>query len=151
MATDSEDAAAIVRPRDLRPRDLEEAIATLFQAFNERDIEGALALVHPDVVFSPVSAAVMREGEPYCGHDGIRSYLADVETHWDELAVRPVQIRAAGRAVVALGQVSGRARMGSFEDLPTKWVFKFEDGLVISGQVFADEDGAIKALGPLTR
>lgn len=102
--------------------------------------------MHPDIVFQPVSAAVMNAGEPYRGHDGIRRYLVDVETHWDELTVEPAQIRAAGDAVVALGRVSGRGRTGSFSDVPTTWVLKFRDGLVVSAQVFSDEQYARAAL-----
>jgi ketosteroid isomerase-like protein len=120
---------------------------SLFDAFNRRDLDAALELVHPEIVFQPVTAAVMSGGEPYCGHDGIRRYFSDVETHWDELVIDPVQIRAAGRAVVALGEASGRARLGSFEDVPTKWVLKFRDGLVVSAQIFSDDAGVREALG----
>jgi len=121
--------------------------ARLFAAFNRRDLADVLELVHPEIVFKPVSAAVIADGEPYCGHDGIRRYLADVETHWLELTVRPVQIRAAGEAVVALGEVTGRGTAGALDRAPTTWVLKFRDRLVIHAQVFSDERLAREALG----
>lgn len=129
------------------PAEMEQAARTLFDAFNRRDLDAALELVHPAIVFEPVSAAVMSAGEPYRGHDGIRRYLLDVENHWDALVVRPVQIRAAGRAVVALGEVSGRGRVGSIDGAQTKWVMKFEDGLVVHAQIFADVGEVVQALG----
>jgi ketosteroid isomerase-like protein len=36
----------------------------LFDAFNRRDIEAALGLLHPDVVFEPVSGAILNDGQP---------------------------------------------------------------------------------------
>jgi ketosteroid isomerase-like protein len=120
------------------PLELESVARRLFDAFNRRDLAAALELVHPEIVFHPVSAAAMKGGEPYVGHDGIRRYIQDVEAHWEQLVVEPVQIRAAGRAVVALGQVSGAGALGRFEDLPTKWVLKFSDGLVVDAKIFAD-------------
>jgi ketosteroid isomerase-like protein len=127
--------------------DGKEVAARLFDAFNNRDQDAVLEMVHSDIVFEPVSAAVMSGGEPYRGHDGIRRYVSDVETYWDELTVRPVQIRAAGQVVVALGMTSGRGMMGSFKDAPTTWVLKFKEGLVIHAQVFSDERNVHDALG----
>jgi ketosteroid isomerase-like protein len=124
----------------------EEVVARLFEAFSRRDLPSALALVHPEVVFQPMTAAVTQAGEPYRGHEGIRRYARDIESHWEELTVIPAQIRAAGRAVVALGLVSGRGAGGSFRDAPTTWVVKFRDGLVAHAQIFSDERHVVNAL-----
>jgi ketosteroid isomerase-like protein len=124
----------------------EEVVASLFEAFSRRDLPGALALVHPEVVFQPMTAAVTRAGEPYRGHEGVRRYAEDIESYWEELVIHPAQIRAAGRAVVALGLVSGRGPAGSFEDAPTTWVVKFRDGLVANAQIFSDERNVVSAL-----
>jgi ketosteroid isomerase-like protein len=119
----------------------------LFDAFNSRDLECALSLLHPDVVFEPVSGAVLNDGEPYRGREGMRRYFADVRAHWRELTVNPVHLREAGDAVVALGHASGSSAVGSLQDAPTTWVFKFDDGLVIHIQIFSDEHLARRALG----
>jgi ketosteroid isomerase-like protein len=124
----------------------EEVLARLFEAFSGRDLPGALDLVHPEVVFQPMTAAVTQAGEPYRGHEGIRRYARDIESHWEELTIKPTQIRAAGQAVVALGLVSGRGAGGSFEDAPTTWVVKFRDGLVVHAQIFSDERHVVSAL-----
>lgn len=127
--------------------DGKQVAARLFDAFNSRNQDALLEMVHPDIVFEPVSAAVMSGGEPYRGYEGIRRYVSDVETYWEQLIVHPVQIRAAGQVVVALGMVSGRGVVGAFKDAPTTWVLKFKDGLVIHAQVFSDERNVHEALG----
>ena len=124
----------------------EAVVARLFEAFSRRDLASVLPLLHREIVFQPVTAQVTREGEPYRGHDGMRRYAEDVAAHWDELTVRPAQIRAAGRAVVAIGLVSGRGAAGSFADAPTTWVVKFRDGLVNHVQIFSDARMAHAAL-----
>ena len=133
---------------DIAPRSSkEETVRRLFDAFNRRQILDALVLLHPEVVFQPMTAQVTQAGEPYRDHEGIRRYAADVEAQWDELILRPVQIRAAGQAVVALGMVSGSGRMGAFEDAPTTWVFKFKEDLVIHVQIFSEARNVFEALG----
>ncbi len=129
------------------PQSKEGIVARLFEAFSRRDLETTLTLVHPEIVFQPLTAEVTRAGEPYCGHEGLRRYLEDVEAHWDELTVHPAQIRAAGRAVVALGLVSGSGPAGSFENAPTTWVVKFKGDLVVHAQIFSDPRHVVEALG----
>jgi ketosteroid isomerase-like protein len=128
------------------PQTKEDVVASLFEAFSRRDLPSALELVHPEVVFQPMTAAVTRAGEPYCGYEGIRRYAEDVESYWVQLTIRPTQIRSAGRAVVVLGLVSGSGPGGSFEDAPTTWVVKFRDGLVAHAQIFSDERNVVDAL-----
>jgi ketosteroid isomerase-like protein len=122
-------------------------VQRLFEAFNRRDMPAALTLLHPDLVFEPVSAKALGHGEPYRGHDGIRHYFADITAHWQELTVNPVHIRAAGDAVVALGQTTARGQGGLLDNVPTTWVFKFEQDLIVHIQVFSDERLARAALG----
>ena len=128
------------------PLSQEETVARLFEAFSRQELADALALLHPEVVFQPMTAEVTRAGEPYRGHDGIRRYVADVEAQWDELTLHPTQIRAAGQAVVALGLVSGSGHAGSFENAPTTWMFKFKDGLVAHVQIFSEARNVFAAL-----
>ena len=121
-------------------------VARLLDAFNRRDLDMALSLVHPEIVFEPVSGTFLNAGAPYVGHDGIRLYFQHISEHWHSLQVNPLQIRAAGAAVVALGQVSGEGPGGALVAAPTTWVFKFRDGLAGQIQIFSDERLARKAL-----
>lgn len=133
-------------PQSQSPQSKEGVVARLFEAFTRRDLAATLALMDPEIVFQPMTAEVTRGGEPYRGHEGIRRYLEDVESHWDELSVHPAQIRAAGRAVVVLGLVSGSGPAGSFENAPTTWVVKFKDDLVSHAQIFSDARYVLEAL-----
>lgn len=121
-------------------------VVRLFAAFNRRDVEGVLALLHPSIVFEPVSGTFLNAGQPYVGHEGVRLYFQHVAEHWHSLQVNPLQIRAAGAAVVALGQVSGEGPGGPLVAVPTTWVFKFRDALAAQIQIFSDERLARKAL-----
>lgn len=125
----------------------EQVVATLFQAFSNRRSPEALSLLTDDVVFVPMTAQVTQGGEPYHGHDGMRRYFADVETQWEQLTLRPTQIKAAGNAVVALGLVSGRGVAGAFENAPTTWMFKFRGERVAHIQIFSDASFVLEALG----
>ena len=139
-----------LRSRPLQTSDVvgkEQTVVRLFEAFSQRRIQDSLPLLTEDVVFVPMTAQVTRAGEPYRGHEGIRSYIADVEEHWDELVLRPTQIKAAGNAVVALGLVSGRGAGGEFADAPTTWMFKFHGDRVAKIQVFSERSHVIEALG----
>jgi ketosteroid isomerase-like protein len=136
----------IAPPLDEGPQSQEAIVACLFDAFSRRDLLGALPLMHPEVVFQPMTAEVTRAGEPYCGHEGIKRYTEDIEAHWEELTVHPAQIRAAGRAVVVLGLASGSGPAGSFANVPTTWVVKFKDGLVFGVQIFSDARHVLGAL-----
>lgn len=132
--------------RDDTPLSKEQVVARLFEAFSRRDLPSVFALMHPEIVFQPMTATVTQGGEPYRGHEGMLRYAQDIESHWDELTINPTQIRAAGRAVVALGVVSGRGAGGSFRDAPTTWVVKFREGLVAHVQIFSDERYVVGAL-----
>ena len=58
----------------------EQTVRALFAAFADRDVEAALALLHPDVeLWAQPTAERVRRAEPYHGHDGFRAYLADVD------------------------------------------------------------------------
>lgn len=128
------------------PAPYEAVVRELFGAFGDGEVERALRLMHPDVVFQPMTAMVTRDGEPYRGYEGIRRYTEDVRTHWRALSIQLKQIRSAGSAAVALGLVSGSGEEGSFENAPTTWVVRFRDGLVAQVQIFSDERYVTAAL-----
>lgn len=125
----------------------EQVVTALFEAFSSRRLADALSLLTDDVVFMPMTARVTQAGRPYRGHDGMRRYFADVEAQWLQLTLRPMQIKAAGDAVVALGLVSGRGTAGAFESAPTTWMFKFRDDRVAHIQIFSDASHVLEALG----
>jgi ketosteroid isomerase-like protein len=123
-----------------------ELVKRLFDAFERRDVEAALALCNPDARFLPVTAEVARGGRPYEGHEGIREYFDDIERIWQDVETLPLQYEAVVDAVVVIGEVRLRAAAGELRE-PAIWSWKLRDGLVVDGRVHSDVEMARRALG----
>lgn len=117
-----------------------------FGAFAARDVDAALAVMHEDAEFLPVTANLTTGGVPYRGHEGIAQYIEDVGRVWDELRVYPSEYRDLGETVVALGRIHGRGG-GMIIDRPTGWLWRFRDGKIVFGRVYASQEEALRAAG----
>lgn len=117
------------------------------ERFNRADVEGAIELAHPEgVIVSMLNRVGTSPPPPYRGHEGMRQYFADIAAAWHEVRVAPTHFRAAGDAVIAMGRLYAQGP-GGVLDAPVSWVFKLRDGLIVRGEVFADERAALAALG----
>jgi ketosteroid isomerase-like protein len=121
--------------------------SAVFDAFNRRDVDAGLELVHEDIEFLAPTAEMANEGKPYVGHAGMRKYYADVAEVWIELDVTPTEIREVGDAVLALGRVYGRAGGGYIQDSPAQWVMRFRDGRISWIRVFTNRSAALAEVG----
>ena len=119
----------------------------MFDAFNRRDIDAALAVVDEQVEFLAPTAEIANDGKPYVGHDGMRKYYSDVAAVWKELEVTPTDLREVGDAVLALGRVYGRAEGGYIQDSPAQWVMRFRGDKVRSIRVFTNRTSAFAEVG----
>lgn len=130
------------------PRPAAQIVEALFEAFAARDLDAALALCSEDFEFWPQGTAERAgRSEPYRGREGMREYFVDVTRTWDELVVQPGELRVAGGGVVAFGTARGRpAGQGQELEIPVIWVFKVDDGRVVSGRVVATVAEADAAL-----
>jgi len=126
-----------------------EQVKELFDAFERRDVDAALALLDPNVSFTPVTAHLVRGGRPYEGHEGIREYHDDVAEMWEELELVPVEYQAVAGVVVVIGEVRGRAN-GELR-APAVWTWKLRNGLIVEGSVHSDLETARAALGTTAR
>jgi ketosteroid isomerase-like protein len=129
---------------ELTKTDLASAV---FDAFNRRDVEAGVELVHEDIEFLAATAEMANDGKPYVGHAGMRKYYADVAAVWIELEVTPTEIREVGDAVLALGRVYGRASGGYIQDSPAQWVMRFREGRVSWIRVFTNRSAAFAEVG----
>jgi ketosteroid isomerase-like protein len=104
----------------------ERLLRRAYEAFNARDIEGALALMHPDVDWPNGM-----EGGREVGHDAVRAYWTRqfglIDSH-----VEPVGFEsdADGRAVVDVHQVVRDLDGELLSDGRVQHVYTFRDGLV---------------------
>jgi len=121
-------------------------VRAAFAAFSKRDEAALLALAHPDVEFHAPTGALMRSGEPYLGHDGLRTYLGDVAALWSELRVEPRDFRESGDVVVALGRIYAWGA-GRVVDAPVGWVWTLREGRLVSGRVFDTQRAALDFAG----
>jgi ketosteroid isomerase-like protein len=123
-----------------------ETVKGVFDAFAQRDLEGALEFMHPQIRLWVVTAALTRGGRPYVGHGGVRRYFEDATRLWQELELRPIEFDELGEAIVVEGEVRARGAAGELRE-PTVWTWKFRDGLVIDCRVDSDVAAAREALG----
>jgi ketosteroid isomerase-like protein len=105
----------------------EQLLRQAYAAFNARDIDGALALMHPDVDWPNGM-----EGGREVGHDAVRAYWTRqfglIDSH-----VEPVRFEVDddGRIVVDVHQVVRDLDGGLLSDGPVRHVHTFRDGLVV--------------------
>jgi ketosteroid isomerase-like protein len=123
---------------------MRERVERLFDAFNRRDADEIVALCDEEMEFFAVTAAEAGRGEPYVGTDGLRAYLDDVATIWEELLVTPKQVEQRGDSLFVRGRVYLRSRALGIRDMPTAWIWDLRDGRFIRGQVFVDPEEAAR-------
>jgi ketosteroid isomerase-like protein len=117
-----------------------DAIALLqktYAAFNARDLDGALAVMHPNVTWPNG----MEGGNVY-GHGGIREYWTRQWAMIDP-SVEPVRFTIAdeGRVSVEVHQVVRDLTGRILKDTVVHHVYAFEDGLIKAMEI---RDGAEK-------
>ena len=105
------------------PREL---LATAYERFNARDIDGVLSLMHPDVDWPNAW-----EGGRVHGREGVRDYWT---RQWAVLnpEVHPVHFRAddTGRIVVTVHQAVRDIGGGVVSDGLVEHVYELENGLI---------------------
>jgi ketosteroid isomerase-like protein len=123
-----------------------EIVRKLFDAFGRRDIDAVLALSDPEIVFVPPTGRLAGRDEPYRGHDGLRTCLADVARVWQELRSEPDEYIELGDRVLCTGRVYAWG-IGRVIDAPAGWVFRVRDGRVVEGHVYETRRAAYEAVG----
>jgi ketosteroid isomerase-like protein len=124
---------------------IRERIERLFDAFNRRDPEGIVELCDEEMEFYAVTAEEVGRAEPYVGLEGLRAYLEDVATFWEDLLITPKQVeqREDGSLLVR-GRVYLRSRALGIRDMPVAWIWDTRDELFIRGRVFVDTEEAVR-------
>jgi len=124
-----------------------EIVQGVFEAFSRRDLPALLALADPEIVFTPPTGRLAGRPEPYRGHAGLRTYMADVARVWEELRSEPEEyIELDGDLVVCTGRVYAWG-VGRVIDAPAGWLWRLRDGLLLEGSVYETRRGAYEAAG----
>ena len=114
---------------------------------NRRDVDGMIALMHGDAEFVPITAAM--EGMEYCGHAGIRQFIADVADHWEFFDTVQEEWRDLGDRVVAIGwwHARGKASGVEIERQPALWLAYVQDGRIARWRTYTDLAEGLEAAG----
>jgi ketosteroid isomerase-like protein len=119
-------------------------VERLFDAFNRRDADGIVACCHDDMEFFAVTAEQIGRSDPYVGPDGLRAYLDDVATTWEELLITPKEIEQREQSLLVQGRVYLRSRALGIRDMPAAWIWDLRGERFARGRVFADPEEALR-------
>lgn len=112
----------------MRPR---ERLRGIYAAFNARDIDSVLAVVHPEVVWPNAM-----EGGTVHGHAGIREYWTrqwkQIDPHVDPLSF---QLEVDGRIAVLVQQLVKDLEGRVLSDHKVEHVYAFDGGLIRSMEI----------------
>jgi ketosteroid isomerase-like protein len=111
------------------------------EAFNRRDAEAIVGMCHADSEWLPFRAQV--EGGVYCGHEGIRQFVVDMEEDWSEFQVEPVEVIDLGERVLLIGRVHALARgSGVTVENVAGFLMDFRDGKIARLVSYSDPEEA---------
>jgi ketosteroid isomerase-like protein len=121
-------------------------VERLFDAFNNRDELGIVAICDKEMEFFPVATAeVVGRTAPYVGSTGLRDYMTDVAEVWEELLITPSEIERQGERLLVRGRVYARSRELGIRDMPAAWIWEVRDDRFVRGEVFPDPaDAALR-------
>ena len=114
-------------------------------AFNRADVGAFLELVHPEIRFEPLQAALQGA---YLGHQGVRDWFADISEHYvtETWHVDYTHVRDLGGDVLGIGTLRFSARgSGITSETPVAFRATFSQRLITHLKDFRDEDSAIEA------
>jgi ketosteroid isomerase-like protein len=120
-----------------------QVVRELIDAWNRRDLDSALARLHPECELRPVESI----GTVH-GHDEFAAGFAEWFEAFEEFEADPQEFIADGDRVLV--PVIQRARgKGSGVEVSQRFhqLFELRDGLVIRFEEFADSDEARRAFG----
>jgi ketosteroid isomerase-like protein len=118
-------------------------------AVNRRDAEALVDLMHPEIEFFPILAAL--EGPVYSGHVGVRRWLRSLELDWEHYETRLERIYDLGASALGLGGWRARGRTSGVElhMQPGAWHARVREGRVVWWRTYTDRAEAFAALGQL--
>ena len=122
-----------------------ELVERLFDAFNRRDEGAIIELCDEEMRFYAVTGQEVGRGDPYTGPEGLREYLDDVASVWEELLITLRDIEQNGDWLLVGGRVFLRSRVLGIRDMPSAWILELRDGRFVEGRVFIDPEEAVRA------
>jgi ketosteroid isomerase-like protein len=117
-------------------------------AFNRGDLDAWLEYLADDIEYRAVEGALDDHG-PIHGKDALRAYVDDWVGTFDDFRGEPLELIEAGEdKVIAVGRISGRAKLSGVEtDLTYAALYTVRDGKIVRGREYWTKEQALDAAG----
>ena len=124
-----------------------EIIRQFLVGTTRKDVDGMVALVHDDVEFVPITAAL--EGRTYAGQAGVRQFMEDLDAYWEFFDTIQEEWHDLDDRVVALGywHARGRASGAEIHGQPAVWLAYIRDGKIARWRTYTDFAEGLEAAG----
>lgn len=118
-----------------------------YEAFNRGDLDGALGIFDPQIVWHTYLVPGPGGGT-YHRHEGVRELWADARNIFGDFRNEPERLIAAGDKVLAFIRVCGRGKeSGVAVEARIAHVHTFRAGRVVRVESYEDRDEALQAAG----
>ncbi len=127
-----------------------ELVAAAIKALNERDTKAVEALFDEEVEWRPaLTAGGAVEGTVYRGKPGMRKYIEDVDSGFDEVRLEVPRFDPVGSdRVLYRGRLVARgSASGVSLDVPIWGLWEVRDGKLFRGEGFLSKQEALEAAG----
>jgi ketosteroid isomerase-like protein len=124
------------------------AVQSGIEAWNRLDLEGFMAMWHPDAEWRPAfPKGTEGAGGVFRGEQGIRDAWVSVRAAWEEYRVETETTRMVGDDMLVLGRIHARGKTSGIEiDSPWSAVVTFQDGLASRAWDWLDHGPALEAV-----
>jgi ketosteroid isomerase-like protein len=127
-------------------QEIAEMVRAGYDGFNRRDIEAALAPLHPSVEWWPAADEPITG--PYRGHDGYRRLVAEAWEGVPDIQTQIEDLFVVGDRVVVSVRFWGRGRdSGVPVEIRETHVSRVRDGKIIEVREYRDKADALEAVG----
>jgi ketosteroid isomerase-like protein len=124
-----------------------EGVYRAIDAFNRRDLDAFLALMDPDVEFTPYEVMV-QGGTPYRGHEGVRRWWEESFAVLPDLNAEIHEVRDLGNVTFVAGVIRGHGAGSGAPIERRMWLaIEWRDGREVWWAGFESEADALKAAG----
>jgi ketosteroid isomerase-like protein len=124
-----------------------ETLRRVNEAFNRRDVEGAMQYLDPEVELHP-GLQVPDEESAYRGRDGLAEWFRSATEPWEKIAVEHTElIEGRDDRILAVERWKFRGRDGIELELELPNVYTFRDGLIVRIDGYTDKAAALEAVG----
>jgi ketosteroid isomerase-like protein len=117
----------------------------VIDAFNRRDPDAYLALIDPEVEFTPYEVAV-QGGSPYRGQAGVRGWWEESFAVLPDLRAEVYEVRDLGDMTLVHGRIRGQGAVSGAPIERTMWLAaEWRDGKIVWWCSFGSEAEALEA------